>query len=178
MNFKLIAALTAAVSLSACATVTKGSNDSVFMTSTPSAAKVVFEDTAQKLQPKSCETPCEIELNRKRTYKATVSKTGHENFVVLMEPKLSTSGGTAMAGNLLVGGILGAGVDSLTGAMRDLTPNNLEVTLAPTGGESYATDKKGQKIETHKPLSLEDTIVTYDEENVIVTESGDEEPVT
>lgn len=169
MNLKLIVAVAASISLSACATVTKGSNDSVFMTSTPSAAKVVFEDTAQKLQPTSCETPCEIELNRKRTYKATVSKSGYENFVVLMEPKLSTSGGTAMAGNLLLGGIVGAGVDSLTGAMRDLTPNNLEVTLAPSGGTSFATDKNGQKIETHKPIMLEDTIVK---------ETSDQEPIT
>lgn len=148
MNFKLTVALAASISLSACATVTKGSNDTVKMTSTPSEARVVFEDTAQKLQPQSCATPCEIELNRKRTYKTTVSKAGYENFVVIMEPKVSTSGGTAMAGNLLVGGIIGAGVDAATGAMKDLTPNNLEVTLAPTGGQSFATDKKGQKIES------------------------------
>jgi len=76
MKLKLIAAVSAAVSLSACATVTKGSNDTVKMTSNPSEASVLFEDTAQKLQPQSCQTPCEIELNRKRTYKATVSK-GH-----------------------------------------------------------------------------------------------------
>lgn len=158
MNTKLIFALAVSVSLSACATVTKGSNDTVFMTSAPSEAKVVFEDTAQKLRPQSCETPCEIELNRKRTYKATVSKSGYENFVVMMEPKLSTSGGTAMAGNLLLGGIVGAGVDSLTGAMRDLTPNNLAVTLAPKGGESYANDKNGQKIESQSTPSINEPI--------------------
>jgi len=148
MNLKLILALTASISLSACATVTKGSNDTVKMTSKPSEASVLFEDTAQKLQPQSCQTPCEIELNRKRTYKATVSKPNYENFVVIMEPKVSTSGGTAMAGNLLMGGILGAGVDAATGAMKDLTPNNLDVTLAPTGGSSFATDKKGQRIDS------------------------------
>ena len=148
MKLKLIAAVSAAVSLSACATVTKGSNDTVKMTSNPSEASVLFEDTAQKLQPQSCQTPCEIELNRKRTYKATVSKENHENFVVIMEPKLSTSGGTALAGNLLVGGLIGAGVDAATGAAKDLTPNNLVVTLAPTGGTSFATDKKGKRIES------------------------------
>ena len=150
MKIKLITAVVASISLSACATVTKGSNDTVKMTSIPSDASVVFEDTAQKLQPARCQTPCEIELNRKRTYKATVSKAGHEEFVVMMEPKLSASGGTAMAGNLLIGGIIGAGVDAATGASKDLTPNNLEVTLAPNGGTSYAMDKKGVRIETHK----------------------------
>lgn len=160
MNTKLLIALLASVSLSACATVTKGSNDTVKMTSTPSEAKVVFEDTAQKLQPQSCATPCEIELNRKRTYKTTVSKSGYENFVVMMEPKVSTSGGTAMAGNLLLGGILGAGIDSATGAMKDLSPNNLAVTLAPTGGVSYATNKDDQRIDSFKATTLPDEVVT------------------
>jgi len=53
MKLKLIAAVSAAVSLSACATVTKGSNDTVKMTSNPSEASVLFEDTAQKLQPQT-----------------------------------------------------------------------------------------------------------------------------
>lgn len=159
MKLKLLLTLTATVSLSACATVTKGSNDTVKMTSKPSEASVVFEDTAQKLQPTSCQTPCEVELNRKRTYKATVSKPNYENFVVMMEPKVSTSGGGAMAGNLLFGGLIGAGVDAATGAMKDLSPNNLDVTLAPVGGSSFATDKKGKRIETFKPLTTTETPV-------------------
>ena len=166
MKIKLITAVVASISLSACATVTKGSNDTVKMTSIPSDASVVFEDTAQKLQPARCQTPCEIELNRKRTYKATVSKAGHEEFVVMMEPKLSASGGTAMAGNLLIGGIIGAGVDAATGASKDLTPNNLEVTLAPNGGTSYAMDKKGVRIETHKAPVASDATMTSEEDSV------------
>ena len=163
MKIKLITAIVASISLSACATVTKGSNDTVKMTSVPSEASVVFEDTAQKLQPARCQTPCEIEMNRKRSYLATVSKAGYEDYVVVMEPKLSASGGTAMAGNLLLGGIIGAGVDAATGASKDLTPNNLEVTLAPKGGTSYATDKKGVRIESHKvPIEAEATVTNED----------------
>ena len=154
MNTKLILALAVSISLSACATVTKGSNDTVFMTSQPSEAKVVFEDTTLKYQPKSCVTPCEIELNRKRTYNATVSKAGYEDFVVVMVPKVSTSGGTAMAGNLLLGGVIGAGVDGLTGAMKDLTNNNLDVILGPTGGESYAMDKNNQRVDNMKARAV------------------------
>lgn len=168
-NTKLLLALAASVSLSACATVTKGSNDTVKMTSLPSEASVMFEDTAQKLQPQSCTTPCEIELNRKRTYKATVSKSGHEDFVVIMEPKVSTSGGTAMAGNLLMGGILGAGIDAATGAMKDLSPNNLEVVLAPSGGSSYANDKDGQRINSARPPVASDATMTDIDDAVPVT---------
>ena len=83
-----------------------------------------------------------------------------------MEPKLSASGGTAMAGNLLIGGIIGAGVDAATGASKDLTPNNLEVTLAPNGGTSYAMDKKGVRIETHKAPVASDATMTSEEDSV------------
>ena len=169
MNIKLITAIAASISLSACATVTKGSNDTVKMTSIPSEASVLFEDTALKLQPSRCQTPCEIELNRKRTYKATVSKEGHENYVVIMEPRLSTSGGTALAGNLLIGGIIGAGVDAATGASKDLTPNNLEVTLAPNGGTSFATDKKGIRIESHIAPVASDATMTSEDDKVPTT---------
>jgi hypothetical protein len=34
-----------------------------------------------------------------------------------------------MAGNVLLGGIIGAGVDVTTGAMLDLTPNPLNISL-------------------------------------------------
>jgi len=77
-----------------------------------------------------------------------------------MVPKVSTSGGTAMAGNLLIGGIIGAGVDGLTGAMKDLTNNNLDVQLAPTGGESYAIDKDGQKVENMKSRAISGVMAT------------------
>jgi len=167
MNIKLLIALTASVSLSACATVTKGTNDTVKMTSEPSEARIVFKDTTLKYQPQTCVTPCEIELNRKRTYNATVSKSGYEDFVVVMVPKVSTSGGTAMAGNLLLGGIVGAGVDGLTGAMKDLSPNNLNVILAPTGGESYAMDKDDRKIENQK-----ESVTSYE----AVTETDETAP--
>ena len=139
------------------------------MTSTPSEASILFEDTAQKLQPARCQTPCEIELNRKRTYKTTVSKEGYEDFVVMMEPKLSTSGGTAFAGNLLVGGLIGAGVDAATGASKDLTPNNLDITLAPNGGTSFATNKKGIRIESHKAPVASDATMTSEDDKVPTT---------
>lgn len=39
------------------------------------------------------------------------------------------SGGAGMAGNVLLGGIVGAGVDAYSGAMDDIVPNPLTVTL-------------------------------------------------
>lgn len=42
---------------------------------------------------------------------------------------MATSGGAALAGNVLVGGIIGLGVDAATGASKELTPNPVRVTL-------------------------------------------------
>ena len=42
---------------------------------------------------------------------------------------MATSGGAALAGNVLVGGIIGLGVDAATGASKELTPNPVSVTL-------------------------------------------------
>lgn len=146
MNYKFAIMAAAAISLSACATVTKGSKDTVKITSTPSDASVTFEDTAMKYQDQGCTTPCEIELPRKQTYKTTVEKAGHEPFVYILEPKVSTSGGAGMAGNILLGGVIGAAVDASTGAMRDLSPDPVNVTLEPTGGTSTAVDSKGREV--------------------------------
>tara|TARA_Y100000385_G_scaffold227349_1_gene238218 strand:+ start:390 stop:518 length:129 start_codon:yes stop_codon:yes gene_type:complete len=34
-----------------------------------------------------------------------------------------------MAGNVLIGGVIGAGVDSVTGAAKELSPNPLKIEL-------------------------------------------------
>ncbi|WP_433951857.1 hypothetical protein [Brevundimonas diminuta] len=44
--------------------------------------------------------------------------------------KVSTGGGVAMVGNVLAGGIIGAGIGAGTGAMLDLTPNPAHVDFS------------------------------------------------
>ena len=40
-------------------------------------------------------------------------------------------GGAALAGNVLLGGIIGGVVDGTNGSLRDLKPNPIMVTLEP-----------------------------------------------
>ena len=147
MKFKHIVLASAVLSLGACATVTKGSNNTVKVTSEPSDAKVVFKEVLNKYDGAECRTPCEVELKRKGNYETTVSKDGYAPFTTILVPKISTSGGAGMAGNILLGGVIGAGVDAATGAMKDLSPNPLRVVLAPEGEESYMVDKDGNKVD-------------------------------
>ena len=60
-------------------------------------------------------------------------KPGYETVQATVTNKVGGQGGAAMAGNVIVGGVVGAGVDVASGAMLDLTPNPLVVTMQPTG---------------------------------------------
>lgn len=121
---KLAAVGVLALSSTACATVTRGSNTAWEVQSEPSGAKV---ETSNGHQCPA--TPCSIKMPRKSEFTATLTKPGYKPATVTVTNKVSGAGGGAMAGNVLVGGIIGAGVDAATGAMLDLTPNPAKVTL-------------------------------------------------
>ncbi|WP_309090782.1 PEGA domain-containing protein [Phenylobacterium sp.] len=125
MNLLRIAAVTAAaMSLGACATVTRGSSTAWEINSDPQGAKV---ETSNGHQCPA--TPCSIKMKRKSEFTATVTKPGYKPATVTVTNKVAGAGGAAMAGNVLVGGIIGGGVDIATGAMLDLTPNPAMVKL-------------------------------------------------
>ena len=127
MSIVRLAALAAAtLSLGACATVTRGTSTAWEVQTTPSGAQV------KTSHGHMCEsTPCAIKMPRKSQFTATITKPGYKTATVSVTNKVSTGGGTAMAGNLLAGGIIGAGVDATSGAMLDLTPNPAVVVLEP-----------------------------------------------
>lgn len=117
--------LVLAVSLlgTGCATVTRGTTEVLTVTSTPSGATVSMSNGER------CQTPCAVELKRKYPLTVEVCKAGYAPVVTNILSQISGAGGAGMAGNVLVGGIIGAGVDASSGAMRDLRPNPLAVTL-------------------------------------------------
>ncbi len=126
---KLIQTLTvfgAVVSLGACATVTRGTSTAWEVQTTPSGARVETSNGHM------CEsTPCSIKMPRKSEFTAKINKPGYREATVVVTNKVASGGGLAMAGNLVAGGIIGAGVDASSGAMLDLTPNPAVVVLEP-----------------------------------------------
>jgi hypothetical protein len=70
-----------------------------------------------------------LKLKRKHPVAVEICKKGYELVNTLVLSEISGAGGTAMAGNVIFGGLIGAGVDAGTGAMRDLRPNPLKVEL-------------------------------------------------
>ena len=78
-------------------------------------------------------------MPRKSQFTATISKSGYKTVDIAVTNKISTGGGVGMAGNVLVGGIIGAGVDVASGAMLDLTPNPVNIVLEKQEGSGMAT---------------------------------------
>ena len=68
-------------------------------------------------------------MPRKDPFRVTVEMDGYVTQTVDVTSGVSGAGGTAMAGNILVGGIIGGALDATSGAMNDLKPNPLMVVL-------------------------------------------------
>lgn len=133
---RLFALAGAALSLSACATVTRGTSQQFTVESTPPGASV---NTTSGF---SCvATPCTFRMPRKDSFSVTVSMAGYAPQTHQIQSGLSGGGGAAMAGNVLIGGVIGIGVDAASGALNDLTPNPLIVTLLTPAQAAAEADR-------------------------------------
>ena len=122
---------------SSCATITRGVHDKLTVTSDPSGANVVLSTGERGV------TPTKFVKERKTDpFTVTVSKPGYVPETVKVESKFGGTGGGAMAGNLLLGGAIGIGVDAGTGAYKSLYPNPVSVHLVPTSKSKSKTSKR------------------------------------
>jgi hypothetical protein len=124
---RVAAAVTLAGGLCACATVTRGTSTDFKVATTPPGAQVMTS-TGFRCGP----TPCELKLPRKTPFDATVSLEGYETQTIHVKSEVSNGGAAGFAGNVVAGGLVGMAVDGSDGAMNDLKPNPLTVTLQAT----------------------------------------------
>jgi hypothetical protein len=124
---KLVLLAAAGLSVSGCATVTRGTTAPVTINSEPPGA---LATTSTGLTCPS--TPCTFEVARKAEFIVSFSKPGYEPQQVPVATKVAGAGAAGMAGNVLLGGIVGIGVDAATGATLEHYPNPVFVTLQPT----------------------------------------------
>lgn len=121
-------AVLAALLLSGCASVTRGTTENISIATIPSGATANVAGTDA---PFSCVTPCVVEVSRNADITVNISKAGYEPQIIPLTKEISGGGGTGFAGNLLLGGVVGMGVDAATGAALDHKPNPVVVTLQP-----------------------------------------------
>ena len=110
-----------------CATITRGVHDKLTVTSDPSGASVVLSTGERGVTPAKFVKP-----RRTEPFTVTVSKSGYLPQTIKIESKFGGTGGAAMAGNVILGGAIGIGVDAGTGAYNSLYPNPVSVHLVPT----------------------------------------------
>ncbi|WP_372784426.1 PEGA domain-containing protein [Phenylobacterium sp.] len=115
--------------LGGCATITRGTKDTWTVNTTPAGAAVRTSNMF------SCEqTPCTFKISRKAEFNVTITKLGYREWTGRVTHHIATGGGAAMAGNVILGGVIGAVADASSGAMNDLVPNPLNVTLEKDDG--------------------------------------------
>jgi hypothetical protein len=108
-----------------CATIIRGTTDEVGFNSTPSGAEV---HTSNGL---GCTTPCTLTVKKNEEFVATFTKDGFVPQQIPVARQVVAGGVAATAGNVIAGGLVGLGVDAVTGASFEHTPNPVSVTLLP-----------------------------------------------
>jgi hypothetical protein len=149
--------ITSTVLIVGCATIFKGSDATINITSTPTAAKVAISSTGG-MRMFDGVTPAVVKLPKKNEYIVTISLSGYKDATVNI---LKDGIEGWFWGNLLCGGVIGIVVDLVTGAMNKLEPEQISVSLALAHnmkGEQviyavlYALDNEGQLRSLAVPL--------------------------
>ncbi len=113
-----------ALSSVGCATICRGTKDTLVVESDPAGANISLSNGMEG------KTPASFKLSRKENLVVKIQKNGYEPVEVNVTSQVCGAGGAGMAGNVFVGGLIGAAVDAGSGAMYDLKPNPIKVTLA------------------------------------------------
>ena len=122
-------ALATAVLLVGCATITKGTTQTVSL-QTPGAAGAQCTLTSAAIGARTVTTPATLTLEK-----------SHENIQVVCRKEcyqdavgiIPSHTETMTAGNIIVGGVVGLGVDAVSGAMNKYNDNN-QLAMVPIAG--------------------------------------------
>jgi hypothetical protein len=125
---RLLLAAAIALPCFGCASVTRGTTENISISSTPPGATAELSGLDN---PTACVTPCVVVAKRSADITVTINKEGYEQQVIPLTKEIPGSGAAGFAGNVLVGGLVGMGVDAYTGAAQDHKPNPVTVTLQP-----------------------------------------------
>ncbi len=118
---KTIISSTLAIALltSSCATIISGSKQNVKFDSNPSTATIYIDEVEVG------KTPFEIKLTRKSEHSVMIKLDGYQTY----ETKLTKKFNAWYIGNILFGGLIGVIIDPITGAIYNLTPDQINAQM-------------------------------------------------
>lgn len=133
---KVLSLILTAGLMSSCASVINGRTQDVGISSNPAGALVKVDGIDKGM------TPCNLLLKRDESHTVTIEKEGYQP----ASATLSKSVSGWVWGNVLIGGLVGLGVDAITGGFWTLEPENVSVQLVPLNAqpnsEQAVTKKK------------------------------------
>jgi len=134
MNYTLIAAAFAvgAMSLGGCATITEGKTDTIALTSVPvDGAKCSLKNGVGEWY---VTTPGSAEVHKSKTdLEIDCTRDGYQPAHATMDSRFEAM----TAGNLILGGLIGIGVDAASGAMNHYG-KTAQITLVPVAPAAAA----------------------------------------
>ncbi|MBL8575492.1 MAG: translation initiation factor 2 [Hyphomicrobiaceae bacterium] len=122
---RILAILCAALALAGCATVTRGTTNQIQIHSEPSGA------SARTSLGHTCQTPCTLSVNRKDEFTVVFTLDGYQQQEIQVKTQIAGAGAAGFAGNVIVGGVVGMGVDAVTGSTLEHTPNPVLARMTP-----------------------------------------------
>ena len=131
-----------------CATVIRGTIDTLVINSEPSGANVTIHRINSNKEPITGNTPGSFKLARKGEYRVELRKQDYKTVEAMIANKYVGLASYGILGRAIAsGGIFGVLIDTQTGASKNLTPDLLEVTLEPGTGKVLFEDTPQQVSE-------------------------------
>lgn len=109
-----------------CATIMHGTKQDIGISSNPGGAEITVDGQVMG------KTPSTFELSRKINHVVKIDLEGYESYSATLTR--NTSGW--VWGNLVLGGLIGLGVDYLSGGLYDLTPEQVQAELREMKNQS------------------------------------------
>ena len=113
-----------------CTSITRGTEDVLSIETSPSNAQVRLSNGMR-----CTSTPCALRMPRRSQVVLNITRTGGEPVIVNVTHRRSNAGAAGLAGNVLLGGLLGIVgglgffLDGVSGSPQDLVPNPVKVSM-------------------------------------------------
>src|ERR1041384_7486836 len=146
MRFVLmVLVVLAPMGLGGCASVTRGWSEQLQINSQPEGAEVRTSLNQQ------CVTPCTLTVQRKDEFSVSFAKPGYQPQTIQVGTRVAGGGAAGFAGNILVGGVIGMGVDAASGATLEHFPNPVVAVLQPVGPARQQPQAPGRQRKNDGP---------------------------
>lgn len=106
--------------MTSCATIVSGSKQNVKFSSNPTSATIFIDEVEVG------KTPFEIKLARKSEHSVMLKLEGYQTY----QTKLTKKFNAWFLGNILIGGLIGIIIDPITGAIYNLSPDEINAQMS------------------------------------------------